>query len=99
MTKKKSATETADEIIELLGGNPGLSKINAYRLETIEGGIVFNIGEMELQAIVVIRHQSPTFAVAVNFLWRNGRGMMGVDGVAAKDLAATVKRLLSIGIK
>lgn len=97
MTRTKGREETANRIIESLGGTAGLSRLNAYRLETLTDGIIFNVGERELLAVVIIRQVPRGYRVHVHHV-QPGSGWFEVEGVAPRALRIALRKMLRMAV-
>jgi hypothetical protein len=97
MTRRKDdPTAVAQEIIDLIGGDTGLSRLRAARVEALSDGVIFNLmtDSMTTEGIVVIRKVGAhTFRVYVAQLtkWIEARSS---DGVRPEHVKLVLWRLI-----
>jgi hypothetical protein len=95
MTRRKDdPTAVAQEIIDLIGSDSGLSKLRAARVEALSDGLIFNLmNDVTTEGIVVIRKVKDTYRVYVVTLgrWMEARC---TEGVAAPDVRRVLWKLI-----
>lgn len=96
MTRNRSdSTEIAQGIIDLIGGDTGLSRLRAARIEALSDGLVFNLmaDSMTTEGIVVIRKVPKGYRLYVVQLggWVEARGL---DEVKPEDVKAQLWKLI-----
>ena len=89
------STEIAQGIIELIGGDGGLSRLRAARVEALPDGLIFNLmtDSMTTEGIVVIRKVGAAYRVYVVSLnkWIEARC---TEGVAPHDVRSVLWKLI-----
>lgn len=89
------STEIAQGILELIGGDTGLSRLRAARVEALPDGIIFNLmDDRTLSGVVVIRKVgTSTYRIYVATLskWIEARS---ADGVRPHDVRLVLWRLI-----
>lgn len=91
---QRDSTEIAQGIIDLIGGDTGLSRLRAARIEALPDGLIFNImGEMTTEGIVVIRKVGDTYRLYLMELgkWVQARGL---DDVKPEDVRPQLWKLI-----
>lgn len=95
MTRRQDdPTAVAQEILDLIGSDSGLSKLRAARIEALPDGVIFNLmNEITTEGIVVIRKVKDVYRVYVVTLgkWMEARC---TEGVAAPDVRAVLWKLI-----
>ena len=96
MTRKQGdSTEIAQGIIDLIGGDSGLSRLRAARIEALSDGLIFNLmtDSMTTEGIVVIRKVKESYRVYVVQLnrWIEARC---TEGVAPQDVRSVLWKLI-----
>ena len=93
--KQGDSTETAQGIIELIGGDKGLSRLRAARVEALPDGLIFNVmaDNMTTEGIVVIRKVGEVYRLYWMQLgkWVEARGL---DGLQAGDVRPQLWKLI-----
>lgn len=89
------STEVAQRILELIGGDTGLSRLRAARVEALPDGLIFNLMDgYTLSGVVVIRKVgigSYRVYVATLGKWLEARG---ADGVGPDDVRQVLWQLI-----
>lgn len=90
MTRNQGdSTEIAQGIIDLIGGDSGLSRLRAARIEALPDGLIFNLmtDSMTTDGIVVIRKVARGYRLYVVQLgkWVEARGLDGVQAEEVRD--------------
>jgi hypothetical protein len=96
MTRRQDdPTAVAQEIIDLIGGATGLSRLRAARVEALSDGVIFNLmtDSMTTEGIVVIRKVGKAYRVYVAMLskWIEARC---AEGVEASDVRSILWKLI-----
>jgi len=96
MTRRQDdPTAVAQEIIDRIGSDSGLSKLRAARIEALPDGVIFNLmtDSMTTEGIVVIRKVKDTYRVYVVTLgkWMEARSN---EGVKPEDLRQVLWKLI-----
>jgi hypothetical protein len=95
MTRRQGdPTAIAQEIIDRIGSDSGLSKLRAARIEALPDGVIFNLmNEHTTEGIVVIRKVKDAYRVYVVTLgkWMEARGN---EGVKPEDLRQVLWKLI-----
>ena len=89
------STEIAQEIIDLIGGDTGLSRLRAARIEALTDGVVFNLmNDGTTEGIVIIRKMGrDDYRVYVAQLGRWVE-VRSTDGVTAGQVKPHLWRLI-----
>ena len=89
------STEVAQGILELIGGDTGLSRLRAARVEALPDGIIFNLMDgYTLTGVVVIRKIGiGSYRVYVATLGKLVEAR-GTDGVKPEDVREVLWKLI-----